>query len=225
MRPALLFSCAVLMCSICVRHAQAAQRPRINPELKAKQVTIHKVLVLPAQVAYKKIAFRGVEGGTEESDRIATSLYTAVTKELSVRGVDVQPNPLDAARTDKERYAIAGLQTRYDTVGVQLRKNPRWVEHGRITLDDRVARFGPATGLDAIVFVRGNGANKTPFGTLSMMPFHAEVTFVDAKTGEVLAFVRFGIFQDVAKETEERLAHDLRDAMHEVPLPAPPPKK
>jgi len=224
MRPALLFSCAVLMCSICVRQAQA-EWPRISPKLKDKQVTIHKVVVLPAQVAYKKITFKGVEGGTEESDQIATSLCTAVTKELGVRGVDVLPNPLDAARTDTERYAIADLQTRYDTVSVQLRKNPGWVDHGRITLDDRVARFAPGSGSDALVFVRGSGANRAPMGSLSMMPFRAEVTFVDAKTGEVLAFVRFGVYRDVANKTDERLMHGLREAMHDVPLPAPPPKK
>jgi hypothetical protein len=224
MRRMLLISCAVLACIISAVQG-LAEWPRVNPKLKAQQITIHKVLILPAQVEYKRMTRKGIEGGTEESSQIAASFYTIVTNELSARGVEVLPNPLKEAKTDAERYAIADLQTRYDTVGVQLRKNPGLVEHGRITLDDRVARFVPAQDSDALVFIRGNGANGTPIGSLSMTPFHAEVTFVDAKTGEVLAFVRFGIMRDVAKKTAKRLTDGLRDAMHYVPLPLPPSKR
>jgi hypothetical protein len=224
MRWMLWFSCAALLCSVSVREARA-EWPRINPKLKSKQVTIHKAVVLPAQVSYKKLAlFKGVVGGTDESDQIASTLYSVVTMELAARGVEVLSNPMDSAKTDAERYAIADLQVRYDSVGAQMRKKPGWVEHGRITLDDRVARFAPGVGSDAIVFVRGDGANRVPMGSLRMTPFRAEVTFVDAKTGDVLAFVRFGISRDVAKKTEERLMHGLREAMQDVPLPAPPPK-
>jgi len=224
MRWMLWFSCAALLCSISAREARA-EWPRINPKLKSKQVTIRKVVILPAQVSYKKVSFKGVEGGTEESDQIASTLYSVVIKELAARGVEVFSNPLESAKTDTERYAIADLQTRYDTVGAQMRKNPGWVEHERITLDDRVAKFAPGAGSDALVFVRGDGANRVPMGSLRMMPFRAEVTFVDAKTGDVLALVRFGISRDVAKKTAERLMHGLREAMHDVPLPTPPAKK
>ena len=106
-----------------------------------------------------------------------------------------------------------------------MRKNPGLVEHGRITLDDRVARFAPGVGSGALVFLRGNGSSRGSIGSLSTTPFHAEVTFVDGKTGDVLAFVQFGIFQGVAKKTEEQLMHRMGEAMHDVPLPAPPPKK
>lgn len=224
MRFPLWFWGSALMFSMCARDANA-EWPSINSKLKKKQVAIHQVVVLPAQVAYKKVNFFGVEGGTEESDQIASTLYSVVTKELAARGVQILPNPLDLAKADAEKYAIADLQARYDTVGVQMRKNPGWVEHGRITLDDRVARFAPGIASDALVFIRGNGANRTPFGSLSMVPFHVEVTFVDAKTGDVLALVRFGIVRDVAMKTDERLLHGLRNAMHDVPLPAAPPKR
>jgi len=224
MTRALWFSCAALICSVSARDARA-EWPRINAKLTRKQLTIHKAVVPPAQVAYKKIGFKGVEGGTEESERIAGSLYSIVSKELSLRGVEILPNPLEIAKTDAERYAIADLQARYDTVGVQLRRNPRWVEHGRITLDDRVAKFTPAAASDALVFVRRHGQNRSPIRVLRMGPFHAEVAFVDAKTGEVLAFIRFAISRDVAEKTDERLIQRLRETLHDVPLPAPPPKK
>jgi hypothetical protein len=224
MRLALWLSCAALMCSISARYARA-EWPRINAKLTAKQVRIHKAVVLPAQVDYRKIGLKGVEGGAGESDRIASSLYSVVSRELSLRGVEVLPNPLETAKADTERYAIADLQARYDTVGVQIRKKPQWVEHGQITLDDRVARFAPGFGSDALVFIRGHGQKRAPFGSLNTGSFSAEVALVDARTGEVLAFIRFGILRDVTKKTDPRLTQALREALHDVPLPAPPPKK
>jgi hypothetical protein len=86
-----------------------------------------KAVVLPAVVDYHTVSLTGVKGGTEKIDPIANSLYAAVSKskELSLRGVEVFPNPLETAKTDAERYAIADLQARYDSVRLQLRKKPR----------------------------------------------------------------------------------------------------
>jgi hypothetical protein len=47
--------------------------PRINAKLAAKQVTIRKAVVLPAQVTFVKVGTRGAEGGFPESDQIARS--------------------------------------------------------------------------------------------------------------------------------------------------------
>jgi hypothetical protein len=49
------------------------------------------------------------------------------------------------------------------------------------------------------------------------------VAFVDAKTGEVLVFVGFTRYRDMTAKTEERFAHSLRLALHDVPLPVKPP--
>jgi hypothetical protein len=224
MRLALWLSFTALVASISVRDARA-EWPHINSKLRSGQGAIHKVVILPAQVDYKKIRFEGAEPRTEESDRIAGSLYSAVSKELSLRGVEVLPNPLEAARTDAERYVIADLETRYDTVGVQIRKRPGLVEQGQATLDDRVATFAPGAGSDTLVFIRGNGADRLPPVPVGRVPFRAEVAFVDSKTGEVLALVRFSSLTDVANKTDGRLASGFREALHDLPLPAPPPKK
>jgi hypothetical protein len=109
-----------------------------------------------------------------------------------------------------------------------MRKKPKWVELGKITLDDRVAKFAPGTGSDALVFIRAKGMEPSwkPPGTRSLRPSgSAEVSFVDAKSGEVLAFIRFGILPNVNKTTDRSFPSRLRDALHDVPLPAPPPKK
>jgi hypothetical protein len=191
-----------------LRHSGPAQAqwPYINAKLTTKQVTIRKAVVLPAVVDYHTVSLTGVKGGTEKIDPIANSLHAAVSKELSLRGVEAFPNPLETAKTDAERYAIPDLQTRYDSVRLQLRKKPRWVERGKITLDDRVARFAPALGSDALVFIRGRGQNRLPVATFSLAAFTIEVSLVDARTGEVLAFVGFGLVRDVTHNAGDRLA-------------------
>src|SRR5580658_3660853 len=81
-----------------------AEWPVISPDLKAGRVTLHKVLVLPAQIDYKVIGFKGVKERTEEEgERIAAKLYAVVSAELSARGVTVLPNPQESAKTDGER--------------------------------------------------------------------------------------------------------------------------
>lgn len=224
MRRTQWFSVFALMCGILAGDAHA-DFPYINSTLKKRQVTIRKAVVLPAEVAYKRVSLKGVVGGAEESDQIAGAFYFVVTRELAARGVEVLPNPLESAKTDADKYAIADLQTRYDTLRMPLRKKPGRVEHGRITLDDRVAAFTPGIGSDALVFIRADGASMYRIGSLRPDSFRAEVTFVDAKTGDVLALVRFELIRDAAKKSEERLMNGLRDAMHDVPLPNPPTKK
>jgi hypothetical protein len=53
-------SLAALLCTISALDARA-EWPRIKPKVKARLVTIHKVIVLPAQVANKKVSFKGAE--------------------------------------------------------------------------------------------------------------------------------------------------------------------
>jgi hypothetical protein len=228
MNSALWLTCALLACSCAAR----AQWPHVNKKLTSRQITIRKVVLLPAQVSLNRIGTRGSEGGIAESDRIAGSFYAAVSKELSSRGVEVLPNPLGQAVDDTAKYAVADLQTRYDSVAVQLRRKPGRAEKGRFTLGDQVAKFEPGGAADALVFIRGSGQIFTPgrkalavvIGSpLSLIEqFHGEVTLADSKTGEVLAFVRFVLLRNMTAKTDERLAQTLRFTLHDVPLPLPP---
>jgi len=224
MRRAIWFACAALVCGAFARDARA-QWPRINPKLKTGQIAIHAVLVLPAQVEYQIASLKDVHAGTQQADKVSASLYSAVCKELSLRGVSILKNAAEDAKTDAERYAMADLQSRYDTVAIQMRRKPGLVDRGNITLDDRVARFAAGAGSDALVFMRANGVNRRPFGSLKYGSGLVEVTFVDAKSGEVLALIRFSLMRDLTINTDERLTRGFREALHDVPLPLPPPKK
>ena len=105
---------------------------------------------------------------------------------------------------------------------------------GGFTLGDRVAKFEPGSTADALAFIRGTGQTLTtgrkvvalatwnPFAVAGTI--RGEVAFVDSKTGEVLAFIRFSRLGNMTKKTDERLADSLRQALHDLPLPLRPPK-
>jgi hypothetical protein len=201
-----------------------AEWPVISPDLKMGRVTLRKVLILPAQIDYKVIGFKGVKERTEEEgERVAGKLYEAVSAELSARGVVILPNLREGAKTDSERYAIADLQARYDAFGYQLRKKPGMIQRGKLTLDDRVAGFEPGQDSDALVFLRGYGHVGEPMGSgiVSAVGLHITVAFVGSKTGEVLGLVRFSP-GFAHPDSKARLAGDFREALHDLPLPLRP---
>jgi hypothetical protein len=214
---------------------QAAAWPYLNPKVTSGKAAIRKAVVLPAQVTLTRIGAKGPEGGLPEADQIADAFYSAVAEELSHRGVEVAPNPLRNAKDDADRYTVADLQSRSDTVRVQIVKKPTGVEKGRYTLGDRVGKFEPAAGSDALVFLRGQGYLPTPgrkavaivlVNPFAATPtFHGDLTFVDAKTGEVLAFVQFTRTRNMTQKTEDRFAETLRISLQHVPFPLPPGKK
>jgi hypothetical protein len=231
MKRAVLLAIAALACGLGAREAWG-EAPHLNQKIADKKISIRKAVLLPAQVSFTKVGGKGYEGGLPAADQIAAVLYSTVSKELSLRGMELSANPLEQAKDDAAKYSVADLQARYDTVAVQLERKPKRVARGGFTLGDRVAEFEPGAAADVLVFLRGSGQLATPARTVIALAsmrfpetkFRGEVTFVDAKTGEVLMFVRFTRFRDMTTKTDERFTQSLRLALHDVPLPLPPPK-
>jgi hypothetical protein len=195
-----------------------AEWPRIRPSLKNRQVSIRTAIVLPVLVDYKQEKFfRGHEGGVKSGNEVAGKLYASIVRELIRRGVDVAPSPSETANTDTDRFALADVQTRYDTTALQFRKRPGLVEESRATLGDVVAKFASASGRDAIVFARVFAQRNLIGGA-----YHLELSFVDAKAGDVLAFLRLDFFHDAKMRTESGLDEDVSDLLTHVPLPVKP---
>ena len=214
-----------------------AQWLDVNRKLKDKKVSIHTAVLLPAQVTFQTIGAKGPEGNAAAGETIADSLYAAVSQELSARGVDILQDPRLAAKDDAAKYAIADLQTLYDNIIVQARKKAGKVKDGLFTLGDRVSSFAPGARADVLVFIRGNGqvltrggklvtiATSGVIGSILRESFHGEITLVDAKTGEVMAFARFMRHDKITDDTDDQLAELVFDALYNVPLPIPPPEQ
>lgn len=201
-----------------------AQYVHINAKLKAGQIAIRRVVVLPAEIVLNASGAAGGLAAIPESDKLAESLYTAVGGELRRRGVELVPNPMIEPGGDAVKYAVADLQSRYDNVTVQLRRRPGQVKKGEFTLGDRVARFGPGASADALVFLRGTGQFAKAGGALTDIAgqFSGELAFVDSKTGEVLVYITFYRWRNMSRKTDARFEATLRAALHDVPLPRPP---
>jgi hypothetical protein len=222
--------------AMCIGGARA-QWIELNPKLKAKvnPTVIRKVVILPAMVSFQKVGAKGSEGELPEAGQLGKDFYAAVSKELVTRGVEVLPNPAAQAKDDAARYAIADLQAKFDDVAVQIRRKRSRVEKGRYTLGDRVSAFEPGAASDTLVFIRGGGSRHTRgrtaiaiatrgIGGLLEQQFVGEITFVDARTGEVLAFAPFDRLKDMTTKSEERFAQSVREALWSLPLPLRPPK-
>lgn len=96
------------------------------------------------------------------------------------------------------------------------------VKKARYTLGDEVALLPCSANSDALVFIHGEGSvltgGKKAFGALIAGPSQStatlQITFVDAKSGEVLAFATFlnnGKFeQDSQAAYGKKLGKELR---------------
>jgi hypothetical protein len=199
---------------------------RVNSKLKKQQVAIHKVFLLPPLLQFNRLGMKGAEGMTPESDRLAATVSSVLTSEFTQRGVEVLSNPAPA---EDAGNAIAGLQAKYDNVSVQLRRKPYGVDDGRYTLGDGVAVFTPAKGADAIVAVRGAALQATEAKSIAIIvgmgavsSFRGDIAFIDAHTGEILAWTQFGKMGDMSQNPADRLVATMRNALRLIPLPLPP---
>jgi hypothetical protein len=190
----------------------------VSPRLKKNKTVIRRVVLFPSQLHLVMVTRNGTAG---LSEKVAALLDATLAKELIASGVEVLPNPLEQAKDDASRYAVADMQAKYDTLRAQLAQKPKDLIRGRYTLGDSVASFGPGASAEAFVFVRAKGGYKltTPlFGS----PFDGDLALVDAKTGEVLAWSRFWSGESVLALKNEMLTLDLRAALHKMPFPKHP---
>lgn len=218
---------AITLLGVCAPGARA-QYPELNPNVETGRVAIATALVLPPGISFSKLGLRGTESQTPEADKLSETLSSLVSQELTLRGVRLLLSAAEP-RSDAEKYALADLQARFDNVHMLVHRRPRAIERGRYSLGDGVSAFAPAKGADALVFVRGQASETTP-GRTALSAFtawqhlSADITFVNAKTGEVLAWAPLHRFGDMTQARDARLAQTIRNSLRDIPLPLKAPK-
>jgi hypothetical protein len=210
----------------------------VNPTLVSKEYPVRKVLLLPARVRLTRRGMKGKEGMARESDALAGKMDALVAKELRARNIDVLPNPFTAEalkNSDDLRATLTRLQTRYDTLAVQLHARPKDVRHGRYSLGDEVATLGPGAEADVIVFIRGIGEVVTrgkkafslavavaPVAGPDVDNIRTFLTFASSKNGDVLAvvdIVRSGLrARNFQEKTDEVIGKPLNNSLKKIPF-------
>lgn len=177
----------------------------VNSHDMRKGAAVRKVCVLPAEADLKRLGMKGGESLSKESEDWAAKLGATVQHAVTEAGGtvigDFSPDALQ--RNEETRQTVVRLMQKYDNIGVQLRKKPGGVEKGRFTLGDEVALLPCAADADSLAFIDGGGLIQTggrkAFDVLAggaagifsaQSRFEVWVTLVDAKTGQVTAFVR-----------------------------------
>jgi hypothetical protein len=172
----------------------------VHPRLKAREVTIRSVVVLPAHVVMSKHGVKGTETMGQEADEAAAELVFEVTVALTNRGLLVEKPFTEEALKDNDelKTAMADVQQRFDEIERQLFRKEKDIRKGRFTLGDSVAILNTKGTTDAIVIVRSEGNKETKGkafmnggGLLGMAlageaTFRSRVALVDAKNGDIL---------------------------------------
>src|SRR5215203_305766 len=86
----------------------------IHPKIKSKEITIRRIVVLPAKVNVVRDSMKGPEGMAAESDELSARVETMITEVLSKqKHVTTQPaTAAPAAGDPQQNYNVADFQTK-----------------------------------------------------------------------------------------------------------------
>ena len=216
-----------LVCCLCGFICPAGAQV-INQNFALQKRVIQSVLVLPPQVSVSRLGMKGGEGMTAESDEVADLLYAAVCRELASRGAAVSPIMITAASKDEERYALADIERKYNTIAVQMYKRPGKVKSGRYSMGDSVVAWPPAARADTLVFVHAGASvvtrNRQAFAWATLLPKFSQMDirlgFVDARSGDIVAFGHIAPLGNATKKSEDALQRIVQLALTDLPLPS-----
>ena len=192
-----LFALVVLLFVSGSHHVQAQF---IHPKIKSKEITIRRIVVLPAKVTVVRDSMKGPEGMAAESDELSLRVEQMVTevlsKEKQVTTLPPPTSPSAAADGDAEqKYNVADFQAKFDALLPNIMKKRSDVKKGRFSMGDEVLNLNLEKEADAVVFIRGSGkkltSGKTAFRLLvGGMPAYLQlmIGIVDARNGEVLLY-------------------------------------
>jgi len=170
-----------------------------SPKLSSGEVKVANVCIMPAEGQLSRLGMKGREGMSQESDTWGMQLQSVVENHLKEIGAKVTSegmSPSELETNDKLRQLVLQVQQKFDTVATQMNRKPKDIKKERYTMGDEAALLPCSGKSDALVFVEGTGSvltgGKKAFGALVAGPSHSDaslrITFVDAKSGDVLAY-------------------------------------
>jgi hypothetical protein len=156
--------------------------------------------MMPPQSHLVRIGVKGAASINKESEAWGEALKALVEAHLKSDGIAINSaiNPLSTgASADEIRSAISQVQEKLDAISPLMRKKPGRIGKSAYTLGDQAGMLPCSENSDILVFVQGAGQVLT--GGRTTMTFFVGgptddavvfVTMADAKTGEILGFIR-----------------------------------
>ena len=198
----------------------------LHPKISAKQIQIHKVVMLPAKVEIVRQSMKGPEGMAAESDLLSTRVSQLTSEALAAKHITVSAGatPATSEADTQQKYTVADLQARYNALLPKIAKKRKDVKKGRFSLGDEVLNLNLDKSADAIVFIRGQGQKltkgKTAFTLLvGGLPAYLQLTIgvVDAHTGEVLVFTNPLTRGDATGANDKSLLKAIENSLKKLP--------
>jgi hypothetical protein len=173
----------------------------MHPKLSGGEVEIHNACVMPAEAKLSKSGMKGQEGMSKESEAWSATLQAVVESHLKGAGVQVLPSGMSPAELEKNeelQQVVLKLEGKYNSMLAQIDKHPKDTRKARFSIGDEVTLLPCAAQADTLVYVNGHGqvltGGKKAFGILVAGPSAStaflELSLVDAKSGDVLAYLR-----------------------------------
>jgi hypothetical protein len=176
------------------------EKTYLHPKIKAKEVSLRKLVILPPSVQVAKQGVKGQEGLGEEAEKATAKFTIEVTAALNERGASVETPFTEEALSanDELKSALADVQRQFDEVAPKMFDKKKDVKKGRFSVGDGVALLNTKGDADAFVIVRAVGAQETNGKTFmkrgliglalthGKTQYRSKVALVDAKNGDVL---------------------------------------
>lgn len=200
-----------------------------HPKLKAGEISIRRIVVLPPSLQLTKETMKGGESMEKENEKVTVILDRALIKALQESGVKVsEASPTDEAilANAELRDSVSNLQRSFDTISPAMLKKLKDVRKGRFKLEEQAldTKWNEKEHSDTLVFVRGFGGRTTKakafatggglLGAMLAGGLHINLVmfFVDANTGDVL--LAKGFFVAVKDDdTEVKLANNIEKSL------------
>jgi len=175
----------------------------VHPRIASGQMTIHSACMMPARGKLKKLGgLKRPETMASESDAWSETLQKAVENHLKAAGVEISAAEGNAGSDSSDaevQQRVVGVQQKYDAISVQVQKHPKEIGKSGFTIGNEVAQLPCASKADVLAFVDAQGEIVTRDRAELGAVFRAGptnntaevfVTLVDAKSGEVVGFLR-----------------------------------
>ena len=214
---------SALLLAVITPHAARAQY--LHPKITKKEVTVRKVVILPAKVDVVRDSMKGPEGMAAESEELSGRVEKAVADVLAnSKHIATLSAPAPSGGGDAQgKYTVADIQTRFDELLPKVMKKRKDVKQGRFSIGDEVLNLNLDKSADAIVFIRGRGQKLTSGKQTFVLlvggkPAYLmmQIGIVDAHTGELLLYTD-PVFTGDPTTAVNRLHQALENGFKKLP--------